>query len=245
MLSKEQVQRDPGHSPFRQGVLRLDRLGLILLATLYGIALLSPAPLMASQSEGRWKGPYSLENLPWAKPQATHLALLRGQADTSIVLYWRDPTEAWVVPIPDGTYAPEPDYFHTRAKVPVLFNTDIFCAGHSSIDGKLLVTGGVQIGTPGPETALIFDPKKYSTPATGSPPHGWAKTDDMHHGRYYPSQVSLGAAGAITFSGTYYYEMMTLGGEKPSGPSFALTDSMVPLALTKDIFWNARHPHVG
>jgi hypothetical protein len=88
-----------------------------------------------------------------------HSALVRGQNDTSRVVWWgEDPTNI------DSTYS-----WDVRANDPLpasgglwrqlVGGTAIFCGGNSTLpDGKLLVTGGDNGVAPGTVQRAVYDP---------------------------------------------------------------------------------------
>lgn len=71
---------------------------------------------------------------------------------------------------------------------------DVFCAGQTVLaDGKVLVAGGTEQYDPffGLRSSWLFDPIIEE----------WIRIGDMHHGRWYPSLVTLGDGRAIAVSG--------------------------------------------
>ncbi|MDB5074830.1 MAG: Kelch repeat-containing protein [Chloroflexi bacterium] len=71
---------------------------------------------------------------------------------------------------------------------------DLFCAGHSfRSEGHLMVAGGTIRYDPfqGLPTALFFDP------GTGN----WLTKPSMHHGRWYPTVLTLGSGRIFALSG--------------------------------------------
>ncbi len=216
-------------------------------AVLLLLAALTPAvPVAASQADGRWL-PSSLPDpaykLHYASfdglQVATHMAVLRGVADSTVILYWHSPDETFVMTHWDRSYPALPvfsDLNRKNVKPHDDFNTDLFCAGHSSLGtGRLLVTGGTGEGEIGTPKALVFNPTAYQTN------NGWEATNPMSHARWYPSQVTLGN-GTISYSGMRYWEMMTHGGLLPSGTP---SDSLILFGLTAETFWRERYPHRG
>ena len=89
--------------------------------------------------------------------------------------------------------------------IPHRFDGDIFCAGHSFLaDGRLLVSGGtyrydrtipgMPIAIPpfrGLEQSYIFDPDNET----------WQRVEDMSHGRWYPTLVTLGDGSVLCMAG--------------------------------------------
>ncbi len=218
--------------------------GLMFLA-----AMTSAAPVGATQSQGRWLPnslPDNAYNLHYASfdglQVATHMAVLRGSADSTVILYWHSPDETFVMTHLDQGYPAMPVFNSNNrknVKPPAGLNTDIFCAGNSSLpNGRLLVTGGTGRGQIGISSALIFDPLAYNSIGGNN---GWSAAPNMTHERWYPSQVTL-ANGTISYSGVRYWEMMTHGGLLSSGST---SDSLILFGLTAAPFWRERYPHRG
>ncbi len=142
---------------------------------------------------------------------AVHMAALRGNADSTHVLYWYHGFDAHLMlNATDSTHArhvnvrtgqgTEPDYVES------------FCGGHSTLaDGRLGVFGGGFGATgdaqSGSRFAELFDPKQY-----GNATRGWVKPDSMPSNRWYPTCISLFDGSILVVQGDDHYQMMMYGG---------------------------------
>ena len=71
---------------------------------------------------------------------------------------------------------------------------NVFCGGHSILpDGNVLVTGGTFTHDPdrGLRDTHLFDPTM----------HTWTRIESMQHGRFYPTNVTLGDGRVLVLSG--------------------------------------------
>ena len=178
------------------------------------IALASFPPPAASQTvhpfklRGRWT---TIPSAAWggAAGKGTHLALVRGRADTSWVLHYdgHDGNDArlWLSkPLLDA---------ELDVDVSPTDSSRIFCGGHSALaDGRLLVVGGQMVNHTGVHYAYLFDPFEYTLPD-----RGWTRQTDMIIDRRYPSTTALADGHVLVTSGQRFYQILTFGGVGASG----------------------------
>ena len=187
--------------------------GLALL----NILLLAQAPVAFTQgvsTDGRWGPQFKMRDpadSTGAGEIAIHMAALRGNADSTHVLFWfhgygarlmlnaTDSTSARHVNVPSGM-------FGTSGYV------EAFCAGQTTLaDGRCFAAGGTftpQSGAPsGVSFVGIFDPKQY-----GSSTFGWTTPDSMPSDRFYPTCTTLPDGSVLVTQGQQHFELMMYGG---------------------------------
>lgn len=144
---------------------------------------------------------------------------------------------SWLVPTPaDG--GANPDGYDNEPLVPPLSSTEthndgaLFCSDLEFLaDGRVLATGGTayyndpgtnEIGLielEGLRNARIFDPKTNK----------WTQTGDMHHGRWYPSMVTLGSGNIFVASGVQKLaKPMYPSHPQDSGRNVVQTETFLP-----------------
>src|SRR6059036_1234635 len=98
---------------------------------------------------------------PWG---GTHVALMRGNGDSSWVLHWHEGEAARI-----WHAKPLSDVGNAAWPVPIT-SYRTFCAGHSALaDGRLLVVGGTAKAETEVGKASIFDARSYGQ----QPGYGW------------------------------------------------------------------------
>jgi hypothetical protein len=145
-------------------------------------ALQQPSEAATPVEIGAWTQPFSLPLI------AMHAAML---PTGKVLLYSADHgvpgVEAWLLdPVSMALQEVPPPWYPA-------------CSGHSFLgDGRLLVTGG-QVGTENPPIGTmqchIFNPFTEQ----------WTRIEDMVHGRWYPSNITLADGRVVTFSGLDEY----------------------------------------
>lgn len=177
--------------------------GLIAVPSLTVLVALSPSPCNAqANTMGRWSPLFRVTE------QATDCALLRGNGDSSVVLYYDRSPEArvWLWNAADPTHSP-------IVKVP-LASVQQHEGGHTVLpDGRWLTFGGSDVGVPNSRTTFTFDPTRYWDPVT----HGWAPDDPMHFKRIAATGVLLADGTVLAHSGVDHYSLPLFGGRDGSG----------------------------
>ncbi len=176
---------------------------LLLGATLPSLAD-PPANCTTCKASGYWDAAQS----QWPDI-AVHTSLLWGTTDTTRVLWWGEDVSngtrvhAWSVqpldPIP-GASVMRTDLLSGP--------TTVFCGGTSTLgDGRLLITGGEQLSTPGTDHTVIYDPvaRTYTICGPGC-------ADTLKERRYYPTSTTLGDSTVLATAGTKYALTVDFGG---------------------------------
>lgn len=121
---------------------------------------------------------------------AVHLSVLRGNSDSTHVLYWyHGSASRLMLNAMDTTLAK-----HFDVKTGNVSEQDYiehFCGGHTLLaDGRIFVGGGAFGGTgdaqSGSPFAEIFDPRQYTNST-----RGWTKVDSMPSNRWYPTCTTM------------------------------------------------------
>jgi Domain of unknown function (DUF1929)/Kelch motif len=130
---------------------------------------------------GRWTPKFSIPGV------AVHAVMLH----TGKVLYFTGTTQgrAYLLdPVTRTTRAVHPPRIAEREDEPA----NIFCAGQSFLDdGTVLVMGGTIGRREGLDTIFTFDPVSET----------WRRQANMHHGRWYPTQVLLADGRTVVLDG--------------------------------------------
>ena len=130
---------------------------------------------------GRWTPKFGIPSV------AVHAAMLR----TGKVLYFTGTTQghAYLLdPVTQTTKAVFPPRVAELENEPA----NIFCAGQSFLDdGRVIVMGGTVARREGMKTIFTFDPITEK----------WTRQSDMHHGRWYPTQVLLADGRTVVLDG--------------------------------------------
>lgn len=166
-----------------------------------GHAAPPPPNTPSNKIRGYWEAPYR-----WNTP-AIHACLLRGNGTTehSQILWWSAGPDARVWRWnPDESLSPASNILN----VPTA-NSNIFCGGHSVLeDGRLLVTGGTELGDFGIDHVNIFEPL-HDPPRWVSP-----RPRSMIENRYYPTNTTLGDGTVLVSAGQRFQEAVLWGGEQ-------------------------------
>lgn len=182
--------------------------------TVLGLAIALPLAFPASAQlhpyklKGRWS---RLADSEWggALGKGTHLALLRGNADSSWVLHWdghdgNDPRLWLAKPDVDASFS---------AAVTLTDSNRIFCSGHSALpDGRLLVAGGETVNHTGVHFAYLFDPRNWWNSS-----NGWTRQTDMLVDRRYATSITLPDGKPLVMGGQRCYTMIAFGGLDAAG----------------------------
>jgi galactose oxidase-like protein/Kelch motif protein len=147
-----------------------------------------PAPEMSAAAVstdpamvGRWTPKFGIPGV------AVHAVMLH----TGKVLYFTGTTQgrAYLLdPLTQTTKAVFPPRIAEREDEPA----NIFCAGQSLLDdGTVLVMGGTIGRREGLDTIFTFDPVSET----------WKRQANMHHGRWYPTQVLLADGRTVVMDG--------------------------------------------
>ncbi len=216
-------------------------------------------------SIGRWLGPHEIDGVAnEACYTATHLAILRGRCDTTVVLHYNGSVHNEATPcqtayprlllIPPGSEGPPSFANALQVSAPLPAGSpDIFCSGHTTMkDGRLLVVGGTSQGTNGHKYTFLFDPTHYSDAqwydATLGATFEWGwlnlASDTMRYERWYPTLLQLGDDRVVVGSGLRYFESLFLGGEERVGQTIAPTAFHGMLAHTYGGQWT-EYPYRG
>ncbi len=178
------------------------------------LVLVLPVFAQGPSTHGRWVSQFKMRD-----PQATgvdtvaegaiHMAVMRGRADSTHVLYWThghtarlmlnavDSTNARHVNVPTGNPG-NPNYVES------------FCAGHAGLaDGRLFVAGGAfgSAVPSGSRFAGIFDAAQY-----GNATSGWTEPDSMPSNRWYPTCTTLPDGTVLVTQGEEHFQLMAYGG---------------------------------
>ncbi len=198
---------------------------------------------------GRWQGPY-----PLPAPQSqggyigTHVAALKGPGDTTRVLLFGKsqkfgvwsfiPSAGLTIPKPEPLGTP-PAYLDVNLHEVVHPGIDLFCSGHSSLNGRLVISGGQYRPEVGTETPFEFNPlyksPTHTNPETGTPV--WRVLAGMAEGRWYPTVTSIATATGnklLATSGTKYGYVFTFGGN-----TGALQNEIRPLGMGNTVDWTS------
>lgn len=183
----------------------------------FGLLAASQDSLASLQETGQWE-PSAIE----LGAQATHMGVLRGDGDSTKIVYWhRGQVDARMWDPSDASSArsfPSPNH--------------VFCAGHSILsDGRLLVTGGTEVGTVGLRPSTLFNPRRSEWAGLGP----WRSGPSSTHGRWYPTNVTLGNGKVWTFSGSKYAHFIAYGGNNGTSAQSAVT----PLTMTLTPAWKS------
>lgn len=189
------------------------------VVVLCGILAASRDSFASLQDTGRWETS-AIE----LGAQATHMCMLRGDGDSTKIAYWHsgqvdarmwDPSDA-----SSARRFPSPN--------------PIFCAGHSMLsDGRLLVTGGTEgnVGSIGLRPSTLFNPRRSQWAGQGP----WRSGPSATHGRWYPTNVTLGNGKVWTFSGNKYSQLIAYGGHDGTSTLSAVK----PLTMTTTPAWKS------
>jgi hypothetical protein len=146
----------------------------------------APTTLAAAASTdpavvGRWTPKFSIPGI------AVHAIMLH----TGKILYFTGTTQgrAYLLdPVAKTTRAVHPPRIAEGENEPA----NIFCAGQSFLDdGTVLVMGGTIGRREGLNTIFTFDPVSET----------WRRQANMHHGRWYPTQVLLADGRTVVIDG--------------------------------------------
>lgn len=75
---------------------------------------------------------------------------------------------------------------------------NLFCSGHTFLsDGRLLVVGGHFADSKGLQQSCVYD----------SVADTWTPSNDMNHGRWYPSALTLSTGAVLVLSGSYHVDV--------------------------------------
>jgi hypothetical protein len=138
--------------------------------------------------------------------QATHSSVL----PTGKVLWWRGITSNQT-----QTFEWDPATGLNVESASTVPNTDLFCAGHSTLaDGRLFVVGGTidntnDLGSP---DTNIYDPQTRL----------WTNVSSMGYGRWYPTATTLGDGKVIVIAGTM------VPGDPNANPPTSTTNATIP-----------------
>lgn len=195
---------------------------------------------------GRWQGPY-----PLGAPGSTtgyvgsHVAALKGPADSSRIVVFGQSGAAlkigvWSFVANTGLTIPKTVVGNPPANVNfhgvVRPAQDLFCAGHASVKGRMVVVGGQYRPEVGTETPYEFNPlytsPTHEDPGTGTPV--WRLLASTARGRWYPSVTALSTGQLLASSGTKFGYLFTFGGE-----AGALTNDLRPLAMGNIVDWTS------
>lgn len=201
-----------------------------LAATVAAMAAIlgsASAPRAQLSVTGRWLGPVGWgdsTSSAYPRQNAVHMALLRGKADSTFVLWWASGASAQLYSWDPSDYA-NPGYLHfNHIHVPDTL-TQIFCAGqHTLADGRLLVAGGMdgpKLSDLGTDHADIFDPVTRK----------WTAARPMNVGRYYPTLTMLGNGSLVATAGNIYYDMCVFGWR--GGPLKVPVGKAAPMSLDR------------
>ena len=170
---------------------------------------------------GRWNSP-----VDW-KSTAIHMALLRGNNDSTFVAYWGEPGDT----VRLWRYRPWEDLsgsvVSTRITSHPAGGDNIFCAGHSTLgDGRLLVGGGHYAFNVGLEHANILDARLGAVVAP--------RPASMAYGRWYPTLTTLPDGQVLSTAGSRYRTMVVFGGKDTNA---VIRNDTRPLGLWKNGVW--------
>ena len=201
----------------------------------FALLLFLLVPTASAAHTGRWTPTYAMHET-WPDAIGVHLMLLKGDSNPyhSRVVWLKGRSTAWFggewgwLPATDNcTSWPTSSFTNLNLGDPV---KNIFCAGHSTLDGpnggKVLVVGGTETGT---ERGMRF--VKTLTPGAGTTASAWADADSMSEKRWYGTSTTLrtahqtGAAQALVTTGSKYHHLQMFGGLK--GTEIAPSDSLV------------------
>lgn len=200
----------------------------LLSLLLTGLAVSPPSAqtIHPYRLKGRWA---TIPASEWGtNGKGTHLAVLRGNADSAWVLHFdgHDGNDPWL-------WLARPDRDSSYGVEVVLADSNrIFCSGHSQLaDGRLLIVGGEVVNHSGPSFAYVFDAKKW-----WDGDHGWSRQKDMLVDRRYASATTLADGRVLVTSGQRYFQIVTFGGADASGPrdDLATLDLLVTPAWSGD-----------
>lgn len=235
----------------RQGMLRI-------VQTVWISSLVVTTGLTASGTDiafgqvnqtGRWTQPTNA-GADWGHNQI-HLALMRGSGTSphSYIWTWQTGTQlglrgwnpgTWDAQNPglsDGTTYPTTS-FSVVSPTP-LPGADIFCSGHTSLEGKLLVAGGNEPGTSGIKAARVFDPSTLTWSNPGPP--------DMSQRRWYPTLTGLPSGNQVlTNAGFSFQHMLAYGGtQDPTSETSTTRNEVQRFQLTVGGEWDAHGSQSG
>lgn len=104
---------------------------------------------------------------------------------------------------------------------------NLFCSGHALLpDGRLLVVGGHLFDSEGIVQATIYDPKTNQ----------WSATQEMNHGRWYPTAVTLSDGSVLVLSGNF-----ATGVPQPPPNNMPTANNDIPQVWNKGA-WTALNP---
>ncbi|MCK6444833.1 MAG: DUF1929 domain-containing protein [Planctomycetes bacterium] len=155
-------------------------LTLVLSFSATSAAQVKPTQRSVPQVDGFWEGPYD-----WPH-NSVHTALLPTGNVASFAYGASALDVLWT----------EFDPFHYAGTGGFLAKS-LFCGGHVLFaDGRLLVAGGTLSD---PDSGHVKGPThtEFYSPWT----HAWSAGDDMNHGRFYPTLVTLGDGRVLALSG--------------------------------------------
>jgi Domain of unknown function (DUF1929)/FlgD Ig-like domain/Galactose oxidase, central domain len=182
-----------------------------------------------------------------AKGGGTHMALVRGTADSAWIVHFHQKHQArlWAPTTPT-------DSIGLMVDVPTDLS-EIFCSGHATLgNGKLLVVGGALTGETGEKRCVTFDATDYR-----GTENGWQLVDDNHQGHWYPTVTTRSggdgdADGRVVVLGGWEWKNIVMVGGA-AGSSETPENAMAVLNLPEDEKWetdqsigtkpSARHGH--
>jgi hypothetical protein len=173
----------------------------------------------------------------------THMALLRGTAESAWILHFHRGVNArlWRPTTPT-------DIVGEMVEVPLPADSmEVFCSGHSTLaDGRLFVVGGARKSETGEKRCATFDATNYA--AAGK---GWRMVRQTSQGHWYPTSTTRGDGKVVAMGGWEWKNMVLVGG---AGASDTPLSEMRILNLPDTTHWNmdpigtapkpaARHSH--
>jgi len=191
-------------------------------STIVLIALAMPRiALTQANVMGQWTALFPVTE------QATQCAVLHGQGDTTVVLYWdrSNTARVWIWNPADPTHSPQ-------AAAPSSGPLQEEGCATMLPDGRMLLSGGYGAGGVGVTLVSTFDPKHYWDSST----HGWAPDDPMVFHRGSPNGTPLADGTILVQSGVDHFSMPMFGGDAGAG---ALAD-LRELATGNTFRWPAR-----
>jgi len=174
------------------------------LALSFSLAAALDAELLRAQAHvmGQWSP------LFYTQDQATDCAVLRGNGDSTFVLYSDNTQTARLI-----VWTPGPPNSWPIVRIshsgPALHE-----GGHSMLaDGRYAVFGGSDGAFFNSRRTATFDARHYADPVT----RGWAADDDMHFRRISSNTLPMPDGSVLIQSGVDHYSLPVFGGVTASG----------------------------
>ncbi len=150
--------------------------------------------------------------------QATDCGVLRGNGDSTVVLFYDNTQQARLL-----LYNPANPIGSPIVRVPYATH-GLHEGAHTVLgDGRYIVFGGSVPGRFNSGFTATFDPKRYADPVT----RGWAADDEMFSSRIASNAVIMPDGSVLVQSGIDHFSLPMFGGEAGSG----LTQELRELAV--------------